>query len=376
MSASRRSPVRVLVRRAPHVVVYWDDEGLVLENYRTGDRVRAAAVMLDILAFFDRARDPVALSRHLPAYPSTALAGAVADLIAHSILERSGRAQTPADRAFRSWSAWHPAAGLLHFSSKDLPYRDAQRARSALRRDTTRQRRPPAVKRYRQAPRVALPPPRQDGEFARVLLDRRTWRRFSRRPVSLDALGTLLGVCARVQHWADVPGVGRLPLKTYPSGGAQHPLEVYVLATRVAGLAPGLYHYAADAHHLERLKKGADAKTIAQYLPTQDWYGAASALILITAVFPRMQWKYRFARAYRAVLTEAGHLCQNVCLAATWLGLAPFCSLALADSRIERDLGVDGVSESILYAAGVGTRPPDTTWAPWPTPRRIRLEKA
>jgi hypothetical protein len=31
--------------------------------------------------------------------------------------------------------------------------------------------------------------------------------------------------------------------------------------------------------------------------------------------------------------------------------------MALADSRIEQDLGLDGVSESVLYAAGVGTRP-------------------
>ena len=32
---ARHPPARVLVRRAPHVVVYWDDDGLVIENYRT-----------------------------------------------------------------------------------------------------------------------------------------------------------------------------------------------------------------------------------------------------------------------------------------------------------------------------------------------------
>ena len=78
----------------------------------------------------------------------------------------------------------------------------------------------------------------------------------------------------------------------------------------------------------------------------------------MTAVFPRVLWRYDYPRAYRAVLIEAGHLCQTFLLTATWLGLAPFCSMALADSRIERDLGVDGVTESVLYAAGVGTRPP------------------
>lgn len=357
MRAPRRPPVRVLVRRAPHVVVYWDEDGLVLENYRTGRRVRAASVLLDILAFFDRARDPDTLSTHLPGYAKSALAGAVADLLDHSMLERADRAQTSVDRAFQSWTSWHPAAGLLHFSSKDLPYRSWAEGQRAQRARATRNPRPPAVKRYPRTVSIALPAPRDDGEFPRVLLERRTWRRFSSRPVPLGALSTLLGLSSRVQYWADVPGAGKLPLKTYPSGGAQHPLEVYVLARRVDGLGAGLYHYASDVHRLERLKQGATGQQIVRYLPTQDWYRSASALILITAAFPRMQWKYQFSRAYRAVQTEAGHLCQNVCLTATWLGLAPFCTMALADSTIEKDLGIDGITESVLYAAGVGVRP-------------------
>ena len=39
-------------------------------------------------------------------------------------------------------------------------------------------------------------------------------------------------------------------------------------------------------------------------------------------------------------------------------------SRSLADSKIERDLSIDGVSEAAIYVAGVGTRPPDTDWAP------------
>jgi hypothetical protein len=77
----------------------------------------------------------------------------------------------------------------------------------------------------------------------------------------------------------------------------------------------------------------------------------------MTTVFAREVWRYPFARAYRATLLDAGHLCQTFCLAATWLKLAPFCTMALADSRIEADLGIDGRSESVVYAAGVGVRP-------------------
>jgi hypothetical protein len=38
------------------------------------------------------------------------------------------------------------------------------------------------------------------------------------------------------------------------------------------------------------------------------------------------------------------------------LGLAPFCTAALVDHEIETDLGLDGTSESVLYAAGVGVK--------------------
>ena len=104
--------------------------------------------------------------------------------------------------------------------------------------------------------------------------------------------------------------------------------------------------------------------------PDSTWYDDASAVMLMTAVFERVQWRYPYARAYRAVLAESGHLCQTFCLVATSLGLAPFCTMALADSRIERDLKIDGVSESVIYAAGVGARPKGVDWAPWPGSNR------
>ena len=74
----------------------------------------------------------------------------------------------------------------------------------------------------------------------------------------------------------------------------------------------------------------------------------------MTAVFARAMWKYPHPRAYRVVLLDAGHLGQTFCLTATRLGLAPFSTAALADTLIERDLGIDGISESVIYVTGVG----------------------
>jgi SagB-type dehydrogenase family enzyme len=91
-----------------------------------------------------------------------------------------------------------------------------------------------------------------------------------------------------------------------------------------------------------------------RYCERQSHAREAAALFLMTAVFARTMWKYHHARAYRVVMLDAGHLCQTFCLVATWLGLGPFCTAALDDERIEKDLGIDGVNESVLYVAGVG----------------------
>jgi SagB-type dehydrogenase family enzyme len=276
----------------------------------------------------------------------------------HTLLERAAEREP-------AWPAWGALASAFHFGTKDLPYstdpRGTQRRLSRLARRVPM---PAPVKRTRGTTRsIALPPAVRRGEFVETLVARRTWRDFGRGPVALEDLATLLQLTWGVQQHAVVRGQGPIVLKTSPSAGACHPGEVYVLAVNVAGLAPGIYHYEADRHRLVPVKKSATAADIGRYLPGQRWYRRAAAVFLMTAVFERPQWRYPTARAYRAVLLDAGHLCQTFCLVASWLRLAPFCSMALADSAIERDLGIDGVSEGVLYAAGVGARP-RSGWRP------------
>jgi len=358
----------VVYRRSPHLVCYWSGEQLFFENYVTRKRVRAAPLAFEILELFNRWRPAKALARHFPQFRPAELRLALVALEHCSLLERCDRIPVPRKSALDPWKDWSPAAAFLHFSTKDMRFRPdlPEMVRRLLRR-AERLTMPSPVKRYRSAPQVRLSIPEMSGEFSQVLLARRTWRKFSSDPVELSALSTLLGLTFGVQWWVDVPRLGRMALKTSPSGGARHPIETYVLVRRVTNVQPGLYHYAADKHCLERLRRGASSSQFARYLAGQSWYGSAAALVLMTAVFRRPQWKYQSARVYRAVLIEAGHLCQTFCLVATWLGLAPFCSMALADSRIEADIGIDGVSESVLYAAGVGTPPRNLKWAPWPT---------
>lgn len=354
-------------RRSPHLVGYWQGPDLVFENYAAGRRVPAGPLLCRILDFFDSWRPVDELIAAIDGLPPDSLRAAVRQLASLSLLQRSDRAPHPRESLLEGWNGWNPTAGFFHFSTRDVAYGgSADDLHARLRRRARRSPPPAPSKRYRGSPRIALPAVNGDGPLKDALLARRTWRTFGRQPIRLDTLATLLGLTWKVQRWIQVPGAGRVPLKTSPSGGARHPIEAYVLALRVRGLPRGLYHYAADVHALERIAGGSSPRQVARYLPRQDWFGSAAAIVFMTAVFARPQWKYEHPRGYRAVLIESGHFCQTFCLVATDLGLAPFCSMALADSRIERDLRIDGVTESVLYAAGVGARPSGLDWAPWP----------
>jgi SagB-type dehydrogenase family enzyme len=351
-------------RRSPHLVSYWRDESLVIRNYATGVLAAVPPSVVQVLNMFDEWR-PVAYLAGRTGLSASAARRVVAHLEDATFLQRwstSAEERSSMDM----WKAWNPAAGFFHTSTRDVRFLDPRETDRDLRAKARRVRMPPPVKRYPAARRYELTKVRSDGEFAQVLLNRRTWRQFARTPLALDKLGVLLGMTGGIQHWASLRGQGDLPLKTSPSGGARHPIELYVFARRVEGLPGGLYHYDGHRHGLNLLATHRRRVRVQRYLPTQFWYEGAAALVFFTAVTARYLWKYTYARAYRALLIEAGHQCQTFCLSATWLGLAPFCSMALADSRIEQDLGLDGVSESVLYAAGVGMRPAGVTTASKP----------
>jgi SagB-type dehydrogenase family enzyme len=346
------SPTPGSLRRARHLVSYWHEGALVLHNYATGIRAEVEPDMPAVLHFFEQWRSPAAIRTRF-GIPSTKFSS----LVEATLLERASRPPAATAAALDAWADWNPAAGFFHMSTRGERYLDPMETGRMLRRKARTVPIPARVKRYPEATRLGFDPLRVERDLQRVLAERRTWRTFARRRLPLPILGDLLGWTGGVQQWAHLRGQGELPMKTSPSGGSRHPLELYVCARRVEGLEPGIYHYAADDHCLERLVRHPRPARVRRYLPGQFFYEGAAALLIFTAVFDRYQWKYDEARAYRAVFVEAGHQCQTFCLLATDLGLAPFCSMALADSAIETDLGIDGVSEAAIYLAGVGTRP-------------------
>ncbi|MBV9885529.1 MAG: SagB family peptide dehydrogenase [Acidobacteria bacterium] len=346
--------------RSRFVIIYWRERHLVFENFLTRRQVTAQPLTLQLLHFFDRWKSFNALCKAMPEYDPPSLEHAVAELMRHSFLQRNDRALPSGHAALTAWREWNPSAAFFHLSTKDLRFEpDAAEEFRALVQLAKSKPIPLPIKRYPHAKQISLPHASTDTAFARVLLQRRTWRKFAPTAVPLKILAELLDLTWGIQHWVKLPKIGSVAAKTSPSGGAMHPIEAYVLARNVKGLATGFYHYSAADHRLELLKRGATSRQITKLLADQDWYGSAAFVVFLSAVFERTRWKYDYARAYRAVLIEAGHLCQTFCLTATSLGLAPFCTMAFADSKIEKVLGIDGISESALYVAGAGM-PPQT----------------
>jgi SagB-type dehydrogenase family enzyme len=344
------------IRRSQTLLVSWRGPHLVLTNYRTQVYASAEPETVRILHLLSTWRHPSELFELLPEYSRKSIRGAIRDLLAHTLLVREGdEAARLDDDLAKAWEAWLPH-GSFHFATKDVEFRSPDEDTRIYARYLNESPQPALYKRYREARKVRLPrEPLPAGEFARVLMARKTHREYSRKQISLSALSRLLDYTWGVRDAIDAPPFGRLFHKTSPSGGARHPGEVYVLAIRVKDLRQGLYHYDCLHHRLEWLRPAAAAGKAVDYTADHEFLQDASALFLMTAVFPRTMWKYRFPRAYRVVLLDAGHLCQTFCLVATWLGLAPFCTAALRDSLIEKDLGIDGIRESVIYVAGVGT---------------------
>jgi SagB-type dehydrogenase family enzyme len=358
---SSKAPLNPRVRRAHALLLAWRGRRPLLMNYQTRVQATAAPEVFRILHLLSDWTCPSDLWRVLPEYSPRSILAGIRQLVKNSFLVEEGTREADRDADLASvWSAWLPDGGF-HFATKDVNFLKPPAARRLFRSYLAESAQPALVKICSDAPRLQLAKETVgESEFTRVLFARRTHREYARKPISLSTISTLLYFTWGVTGKLEARPFGQLFLKTSPSGGARHPGEVYLLAMRVEGLAQGLYHYDGVHHQLEWLRSVPARKKAVQYTADQDFLEDASAVFLMTAVFPRVLWKYRFARAYRAVLLDAGHLCQTFCLVATWLGLAPFCTAALRDTLIEQDLGLDGIRESAIYVAAVGVPISDT----------------
>jgi SagB-type dehydrogenase family enzyme len=216
---------------------------------------------------------------------------------------------------------------------------------------------PPArFKVYPQAERFPLPDPdfTRPGDLWQCLSLRRSERDTTAESLALQELSLILwaaqGVTARA---------GGYLLRTAPSAGALYPFETYLYVDRVEGLPKGIYHLDVEGFRLERLRDGDLNRSVTAASLGQPVVRRAAVVLVWTAVLLRCMAKYR-ERAVRYIAMDLGHVCQNVQLAATAMGLGSCPIGAFYDDEINRLLGVDGEEETVLYLATVGRLGPGT----------------
>ena len=347
---------RALTLRSAHCQsAYWDKGKLRIINCLTGGVFAANPILLEVIRFFFSPKTIREAMLEFDAYSPESVGEVILELMRAGLLLECGSPEAARDDLLdSSWEPWLPAGGY-HFLTKDAPYLKGGLSIAQKRRTMPGTPQPLKFKTIEGAERIALPASDSKRDsFFRTLHARRTRRTFSPAPASLASISQLLQTTWGVQGFIKTKAFGSLPLKTSPSGGARHPIEVYVMALRVKGLDPGLYHYDVRGHALERISSAATARKARAYCADQPYAARAAALFIMTAIFARSMWKYRHPRAYRVVLLDAGHLGQTFCLTATRMGLASFSTAALKDTLIERDLGIDGISESVIYVTGCG----------------------
>lgn len=280
-----------------------------------------------------------------------------------SPVAEGGQVKTDVSALSKGWE-FHDA--FFHFRSRldrtDSPYgvkegsiRDASAASKAGEEPTT------AGESIRgevlPLPAPGLAEPSTAATLEAAMEARRSIRMHGAKAISRDQLGAFLYRVAGDRPKEGGTKVGAPPFRrTYPSGGARYPLELYLLVGRAEGLEPGLFRYDPKAHSLEAVTAMSPVlqRTLDAY-GTRGGVRDPQVLILTAAKLHRTSARYA-SIAYSLVLKEVGILMQSMYLVATALDLAP-CAIGGGESGLIAEAkGIDPLEEVVVGEFLLGSR--------------------
>ena len=184
--------------------------------------------------------------------------------------------------------------------------------------------------------------------------NRKSHRQYTNKPLTLEELSFLLWASQGVKSVYERDNKSYATFRTVPSAGSRHPFETYLLINNVTGLKKGLYRYIAIEHKLifiRELKNQREKITDATL--GQKFTGMAAVVFIWSCVAYRGEWRYNIA-AHKAMLLDAGHICQNLYLACEGIN-AGTCAIAAYDQgKVDNIIEVDGENEFSVYLSPVG----------------------
>jgi SagB-type dehydrogenase family enzyme len=188
-------------------------------------------------------------------------------------------------------------------------------------------------------------------DLQRLIRERRSLRKYAEQLLTLNELSFLLWVTQGVEEVSEKHHT----LRTVPSAGARHPFETYLLVNRVESLQPAVYRYLAIEHQLIPYLQGDYSVKLAEACRKQN-HIQTSAVTFFWSVIPyRTTWRYS-ERGYRYILLDAGHVCQNLYIAAESIGCGICAIAAYDDDAVNGLLKQDGSEQFIIYIASLGKK--------------------
>lgn len=203
---------------------------------------------------------------------------------------------------------------------------------------------------------ISLPRPEEIDlghvDLRAAIENRRSLRQYSEDALSLQELSFLLWCTQGVKKVTRLPAT----LRTVPSAGARHAIDTILLVNRVSGLEPGLYRFMAIDHALVKLEVSSNITEQVTVACQHQGHVASSAVTFIwVAALERMRWRYG-QRSYRYLLLDAGHICQNLYLAAEAISCGVCAIAAYDDDGLNRVLNLDGEEQFVVYVGSLGRK--------------------
>jgi SagB-type dehydrogenase family enzyme len=183
-----------------------------------------------------------------------------------------------------------------------------------------------------------------------AIKNRRSRRKFTKESLTLKELSFLL--------WA-TQGMTDKDIfvhRAVPSASASHPFETYMVIRRVKDLKPGVYRYLPLDHKLCLVSDQADITdkiSTSCFDINQPQMQVAAVVFIWVAIPYRTEWRFG-PYAYKFIALDAGHVGQNLYLAAEAIHCGACAVAVYKQEAIDKIVGVNGKSEFAVYLATVG----------------------
>lgn len=181
---------------------------------------------------------------------------------------------------------------------------------------------------------------------------RQTHRKYTSDALTLEELSFLLWSTQGVRSVDKESGYTK---RAVPSGGSRHPFETYLVVNRVEGIKNGIYRYLPIEHKLLLVSEGDPGlpDRLVAACDGQSFIGRAAVVFVWAAIPYRTEWSFGVL-AYKDIVTDAGHICQNLYLACEAIGAGTCAVNGYNQAAMDALLGVDGEDEFTVYLAPVG----------------------